>query len=85
MTQRELWKAIGPPLPVSAAAAGAFNAQASALQARLQQQPGGPQLVIANAVWTKDLAVLPAFAAQMRTQFDVSAAGRRMRGNPGAC
>ena len=71
----------GAPAPAASGTATTFNQQASALQKRLNQQAGGNiQLVIANAVWTKNLAVRKSYADDMKAQFGVS-----MPGQPGSC
>lgn len=71
-TQTELWKAIGPDSTgFTASAAADFNKQASTLQKRLNAQQGqGLTLVIANAVWTKDLQVQKSYADDMKMQFN---------------
>lgn len=73
-TQQELWKATaGPSTALSASSATTFNQQASALQKRLNSQAGGSiQLVIANAIWTKDIAVRKSYADEMKASFNVS-------------
>jgi len=72
-TQQELWKAVAPGSAYSTANAVTLNDQASALQKRLNQQSGGSvQLVIANAIWTKDLAVRKAYADDMKAKYNVS-------------
>jgi serine protease inhibitor len=61
----------------------AFSQQASALQKRLNSQSGnGTQLVIANALWTKDLAVRKAYAEEMKSLYSVSAGWMYMRWCP---
>lgn len=71
----------GAPAPAGSGTATTLNQQASALQKRLNQQAGGNiQLVIANAVWTKNLAVRKSYADDMKAQFGVS-----MPGQPGSC
>lgn len=73
-TQQELWKAVAPGNGASSDIA-TFNQQASALQKRLNSQSGGNiQLVIANAIWTKNLAVRKTFADEMKASFNVSRA-----------
>ena len=75
-TQQELWQATNPGSALSAPQAVAFNQQASALQKRLNQQAGGNiQLVIANAIWTKKLAVRKEYADEMKAQFGVRKLG----------
>lgn len=73
-TQQELWRATaGPSTALSASSAATFNQQASALQKRLNSQAGGSiQLVIANAIWTKDIAVRKSYADEMKASFNVS-------------
>lgn len=56
----------------SASSASAFNTQASTLQKRLNDQSGGSvQLVIANAIWTRNIAVRQSYADDMKAQFNV--------------
>jgi hypothetical protein len=58
---------------LSASSAQTFNQQASALQKRLNSQSGGSiQLVIANAIWTRNLAVRKSYADEMKAQYNVS-------------
>lgn len=74
-TQQELWKTVNSGTALSASSAQTFNQQASALQKRLNSQSGGSiQLVIANAIWTKDLAVRKSYADEMKTQYNVRGA-----------
>lgn len=81
-TQNELWAAIATNgnskaagTPMTAMATAAFNNQSAALASRLRAQQsggGGVQLSIASSIWTKDLAILPGYAALMKVQFGVS-------------
>jgi serpin B len=70
-TQQELWKTVNSGTALSASSAQTFNQQASALQKRLNSQSGGSiQLVIANAIWTRNLAVRKSYADEMKTQYN---------------
>jgi serine protease inhibitor len=69
---------VGPPLPSAsspvalAAAAASFNNATAVLQKRLRAQSGGgTQLVIANAIWTQNAALKPAYVNQMKTLYEV--------------
>lgn len=70
-TQQELWKTVNSGTALSASSAQTFNQQASALQKRLNSQSGGSiQLVIANAIWTRNLAVRKSYADEMKAQYN---------------
>lgn len=71
-TQQELWRATaGPSTALSATSATTLNQQSSALQKRLNSQAGGSiQLVIANAIWTKDITVRKSYADEMKASFN---------------
>ena len=56
----------------STAVLAAFNSQAAGLQAELARQVGvGNNLTIANALWTKGIAVNPAYAGELQRLFKV--------------
>jgi hypothetical protein len=78
-TQQQLWAVLKQqPLPVGSSAAAIraaetrLNANIAALQRSLNIKPGnGTELVIANALWTKDVQLLPAYQSSMQTLFKV--------------
>jgi hypothetical protein len=57
----------------SAAALAALNSQAAALCGQLTRQSSTSNntLVIANALWTKDVTLKPAYAGSMKALFEV--------------
>jgi hypothetical protein len=78
-TQQQLWAVLKQqPLPIGSsagairAAEARLNANIAALQRSLNIKPGnGTELVIANALWTKDVKLLPAYQTSMQTLFQV--------------
>lgn len=78
MTFNELWSVVAGnttalPGANSTAALAALNNQAAGLQAALgRQATGNNTLAIANGIWTKDIALKPAYAGEMQRLFRVS-------------